>query len=236
MSPGFADALATAIASHAPLPAFARELTLDDAYRLQHEVTRARTGGATGGIKAGVTAPPMQSFLGIDHALIASLYADSRYENRCRIPYVEGRRLECELAIVVDGQGRPAAIAPAIEIVLVQFSRPADFSAANLLACNLGADAYIVGDPIPWDPSFNEAKVVLSRGGEVLNQAEMSDALGGPESASAWMWNEARRCGFECSEGTLLLGGACGTVVSSEEGQYRADFGDLGAVEFEVGS
>ena len=53
MSSKFSNELAAAIASHAALPAFEIERSLDDSYRLQHEVTRARTRGAVGGVKAG---------------------------------------------------------------------------------------------------------------------------------------------------------------------------------------
>ena len=236
MSSKFSDELAAAIASHAALPAFEIERSLDDSYRLQHDVTRARTQGAVGGVKAGVTAPGMQGLLKLDHALIGSLYADSRYESRCKIPYIEGRNLECEVAIIVDGEGRPASVAPAIEIVRVQFGRPTDLSASNLVACNLGADAYIVGEPIPWEPSFEHATVTLTRDDEVLNEAAMSDALGGPEPGARWMWQEARKRGLPCEEGTLFLGGACGAVVPAEVGRYHADFGSLGEIQFEITS
>ncbi len=236
MSSKFSIELAAAIASHAALPPFETERSLDDAYLLQREVTRARSEGAVGGVKAGVTAPAMQGFLKLDHALIGSLYADSRYESSCKIPYIEGRNLECEVAIIVDGEGRPKSVAPAIEIVRVQLERPSDLSAPNLVACNLGADAYIVGEPIPWEPSFNDATVTLTRGVDVLNQAAMSDALGGPEQAARWMWQEARKRGFRCEEGTLFLGGACGAVVPAAVGEYHADFGSLGEIEFEITS
>ena len=236
MSLKFADELSAAITRHAPLPAFETELSLEASYRLQHEVTRVRTQGAVGGIKAGVTAPPMQSFFKLDHALIGSLYADSRYGSGCRLPYVEGRNLECEVAIVVDGEGCPKAVAPAIEIVFVRFGRPTDMSAANLVACNLGADAFIVGDFVPWDPAFNDARVELSRADESLNEAAMREALGGPGRAATWMWEEAKLRGFECADGTLFMGGACGAVVPADVGVYRADFGRLGAVDFEITS
>ena len=236
MASKFSDELATAIRNHVPLPAFETDLSLDDAYRLQHEVTRARTQGAVGGVKAGVTAPGMQGLLKLDHALIGSLYAESRYESRCRIPYIQGRNLECEVAILVDGEGRPESVAPAIEIVRVQFGRPTDLSASNLVACNLGADAYIVGEPIPWEPSLNDATVTLTRGDAVLNQAAMTDALDGPEPGARWMWREARKRGLPCEEGTLFLGGACGAVVPAEVGRYHADFGSLGEIRFEIAS
>ena len=119
MSTDFADTLFQAIANRAELPEFDGGRTLEEAYRLQHEVTRRRASGGIGGIKAGVTAPALQKFFEIDHPLIGRLYEDARLASGCTIPFVEGRKLECEVAIIVDGEGVPRAIAPAIEIVLL---------------------------------------------------------------------------------------------------------------------
>jgi len=234
VSSDFSDALAGAISNHAVLPEFEAELSLDEAYRLQFAVAQKRARGGIGGIKAGVTAAALQAFFEIDHALIGRLYSDSRLASGCSFPHLEGRTLECEVAIIVDGEGRPKAIAPAIEIVLLRFARPADASAANLVACNLGADAYIVGNLVPWDPSFNEASVELRRGEEVLNRAALKDALGGPEQGARWIAREAKQRGFECEDDALFLGGACGSVVSAEVGPYTADYGRLGTIEFEI--
>ena len=110
----------------------------------------------------------------------------------------------------------------------------ADASAANLVACNLGADAYIVGEVLPWDPAFIDARVELRRGDEVVNRAAVTDALGGPQQAARWVAEEANRRGFELSDGTLILGGACGTVVPAAAGRYIADYGRLGTIEFEI--
>ncbi len=62
----------------------------------------------------------------------------------------------------------------------------------------------------------------------------MSDAIGGPEKSVPWIWNEASSRGFETRGDTLLLTGACGAVVPGERGHYKADFGALGTIEFEI--
>ncbi len=234
MSQPSAEAIAKAITDRAVLPAFEGECSLEEAYRLQAEVVARRAVEGVGGIKAGVTAPALQRFFGLEHAVLGSLYADGRLENGCSIDYVEGRNLECEVAILVDGEGLPQAIAPSIEVVLLRFARTEDASAANLVSANVGADAYIVGEFVDWDPAFNALRVELRRGDERLNEASLEDALGGPESGTHWIVGEARRRGFACEEGTLLLGGACGTVVPAEPGHYTADYGPLGRLHFEI--
>lgn len=229
-----AAALAQSIETHAPLPEVPRRFTLDDAYAIQHRVTALRCPHGAGGIKAGVTAERLQRLLGIDHALLGSLYGDARLAPGAVIAPLEGRLVECELAVVVDGAGEPTAVAPAIEIASVRLARPEDLSAASLVLCNVGADAYIVGDLLPWSPPYDGASVTLMRDGEVLDTAPLSDALGGPERATPWIWDEAIRRGFAADGETLLLTGACGKPVPAAPGRYSADFGALGELQFEV--
>ena len=226
--------VANALAARQPLPALQRMLSLEQAYDLQHMVTRMRCHDNRSGIKAGVTAPGAQQFFGVDRALIASLYGDGRQDNGCRLPFIDGRMLECETAVIVATDGTPLAIAPAIEIVLVQFSRPEDMTATNLVLSNLGADAYILGDFRDWSAPYDDTAVTLRRSGEVVNQARISDSLDGPESAVQWIVREASTRGFSLGEETLLLTGACGKVVPANVGEYSADFGPLGSISFEI--
>lgn len=232
--PKFAEELAAAIATHKPLPEFPTGISLEEAYAIQHRVTEARAPGQSGAIKAGVTSPIAQKFLQLDHALLGSLYSDCRLSVGDKFSKIAGRAIECEVAVWVDDQGHPTSIAPAIEVVLVNFSNRADMNASNLVACNLGADLFIVGDPVPWKPDFNETTVSLSRDDETLNKAAMKDAIGGPETATQWMWQEAQKRGFTLGEETLFLTGACGTVVPAEVGNHTADFGLLGTIEFQI--
>lgn len=227
--------IAEAIRTHSPIPEISATFDLGEAYRIQHEITSLRSPEGTDGIKAGVTAKAAQGYFGIDHALIASLYASSQHDAALNLPYLPGRKLECELAVIVDEHGTPKAIAPAIEIVLVQFARAEDMSASNLVVTNLGADKFIVGDFLDWAPSYEDASALLTLNGETVNTAVMSDAIGGPEKSVPWIWNEALSRGFETRGDTLLLTGACGTVVPGERGHYIADFGALGNIEFEIG-
>ena len=226
--------VARALGERAPLPAISKTLSLAQAYRLQHQVTRLRCPDDRGGIKAGVTAQGAQQFFGVDQPLIASLYGDGQQHDGCRLPFIDGRMLECEVAVTVAADGSPLAIAPAIEVVLVNFTRPEDMTAANLVLTNLGADGYILGEFQEWAPPYADAAVVLKRNDEIITQAAMTESLGGPESAVSWICTEAAERGFTLAPETLLLTGACGKVVPAEVGTYSADFGSLGSIHFEV--
>ena len=226
--------IAEAIATHKPIPEIDLSLELDDAYAMQHEITIRRSPEGTAGIKAGVTSHAAQNYFGLTHSLIGHLYVDSFHDHESSLPYIRGRKLECELAVIVDERGSPKAIAPAIEVVLVQFQRSSDISANNLVLTNLGADKYIIGDFLDWSPPYDDASAHLSFNGIPVNAANMSDAIGGPERSVPWIWQEANSRGYEFKGDTLFLTGACGTVIPADRGHYRADFGVLGRIEFEV--
>lgn len=226
--------IAEAISTGTPIPAIKKKVSLSEAYVLQHDVTRTVTGAKVAGVKAGVTAPAAQQFFSLDHALLGSIYEHGRLEQNSVIDFVAGRIVECELAVLIDQDGQPISVAPAIEFVRVNFERPEDMTAANLVLCNLGAEGFLVGDFLPWDKASEDLSVSLWRGSDVVNQADMSDAIGGPVHAAPWMYTEAIKRGFPLSGNTLLLTGACGTVVPAEKGQYLAEYGPLGKVEFEV--
>lgn len=226
--------LAEAIRAGEPWPPFGTPLELDRAYRIQHDVTRLRSSDPAGGVKAGVTAKPIQGFLGIDHALIGSLYGDTRREPGAAIAFLEGRIVECEVAVRVDAHGNPTAIAPAIEFVRLCFASPQDMSAGNLVATNMGTESYILGEFQPWDEELGSLPVELSRNGETINQTGTGEALGGPAEAVRWMWTEARERGHALAEGTVFLTGACGATPPAERGSYTADFNKLGSIRFTI--
>ena len=226
------DGFAQAIKAHAPLPEVEQTFDLEKAYTLQHQVTALRSAQGVGGVKVGVTNPQMQAFFGLDHALLGSLYGDGRLGDGASIQNIEGRGLETEFAVLVDSEGQPKAIAPAIEIVFVNFSRKSDTTAPNLVVGNLGADLFLVGEFLPWDSPHSDVTATLTRDGEVVNEASMNEALGGPAAALPWVWNEMKLRGYPIQDETLIMMGSCGGVVPGEVGSYAADYGPMGKLQF----
>ena len=226
--------LADAIRAGEPWPPIDVTLDLDEAYAMQHEVTRSHSGANVGGIKAGVTDPNIQKLLGLDQALLGSLYGPNQHEVGSSIPYLESRMIETEIALRIDAGGLPVAIAPAIEFVRLKFSTPTDMSAPNLVLTNLGAESFIVGDFQPWSEAFEDVPMVLKQGDEIANESHVSSALGGPTSAAAWMHREAVSRGYEPQGDTVFLAGLCGVAVAANVAEFTAEFGPLGTISFEI--
>lgn len=176
----------------------------------------------------------MQGFLGIDHALIGNLYGDTQHEPGAVIPFLEGRIVECEVAVKVDAYGNPNAIAPAIEFARLCFTSPQDMSAANLVVTNMGTESYILGEFHPWNEELGSHPVELISEGDTINQTDIGEALGGPAEAVRWMWTEAKERGHAVSDGTIFMTGACGATPPADRGSCTADFGKLGSFRFTI--
>ena len=228
------DGMAAAIRGGGTLPKMPAGLSLEDAYALQRKVVAAVAEGAVAGLKAGMTAAAGQQAFGLTHPLIGSLYESGRLSSGATFPSAPGVSLECEIGIVVDGNGAPKSAGPVIEVPRMAFADEADRNGPNLIACNIAADRYIVGAQQPLRDSYGDVQITLTRDGEEVCSAPASDALGGPQAALAWMLNEARERGLEIEDGMLLITGACGGIHPAVPGHYVADYGDLGRIEFTV--
>ena len=130
----------------------------------------------------------------------------------------------------MDGEGRPIACAPALELVSLNFARETDMNATNLLAANLGAEFIVLGEFQPWEKEFDDLAISLSHNGTPVNSGEVQDALGGPSLSAGLICSEARARGYDLTPDPILMTGACGHVVPAEKGKYEADFGTLGSV------
>jgi len=230
----FIQSLASAIEQGRALPAFPAGLSIDQAYDLQAQLTQRVFQGQAAGIKAGITTSAAQNYLGVGGPLIASLYRGQGLPNGAKIPFRPGASIECEMGIVVDKTGSVISAGPAMEFVALEFSQPEDFSVANILLANLAADKYLLGPQGEWLEDYSDVTVSLYRDEELLNQASIMEAIGGPQQALDWMLAEAENRRLPMPDSCLLMTGSCGEPVPALPGKYRADYGKLGVVEFEV--
>ena len=226
--------IANAINTRGLLPSFPSDLSLADGYEIQAAVVELVSNSAKAGIKAGITTPAMQAQFGVDHPLLACLYAQGALEPGAVIDSALRLNIECEIGVLIDSDGTPLAAGPAIELVGLRFASPGDVSAANLAAANVGAYQFIRGEQQSWRKSFADVRVSLTRDGEVVNEASMMEAMGGPHAAVPWIFEEAQRRQIPLDDQTYVMTGTCGSVVAGEAGHYIADYGDFGRIEFTV--
>ena len=233
-APELAPSIASAILAGEQLPTFDATMTLDEAYGVQHDVLGLCAPEGLAGIKAGMTTSDSQSFFGIDKFLLGGVCPETVQASGWVVPFRAGRLIECEVALRVDGGGRPIACAPALELVSLDFMREMDISATNLLAANLGAEFIVLGEFQPWKKEFDDLSISLLHNGMPASSGEAKDALGGPSSSAGLICSEARAQGYDWTPDLILMTGACGQVVAAKKGKYEAGFGALGSVLLEI--
>lgn len=184
------DAIALAIKTHSSIPPLPKGITVEDAYAALPHLVKRVTGDRPGGLKAGVTNTGIQAFLGLEEALLGMLYDSSAAKDGLDLPFVKGRKIECEMGIRLNADGSPQSVGPAVELVNLDFSIPEDLTAGNLVLCNMGTDRFILGDMTPWDQfDFSllaEVEVTVIHDGKKRLTTSPLDSLGGPQSALDW--------------------------------------------------
>lgn len=235
-------AIARSVIDGTRLPEFPQALSQQQADSVARQVAAAVAGGdhpqAFAGLKAGVTDAAVQKHLGLDEALIGHLYPGRRVEEGARLAMHRKALIECELAIQVNKQGRPLAVAPALEFVRLDFARREDLKPANLVATNLGAEAFLIGEARPWCAqtlaTLRNEPVLLFRDGTLVFEAALVGSLGGPEAALDWMLGRAEERGWMPTCDTWLLTGTLGQAIPFEAGSWRVEYESLRPIHFRI--
>ena len=235
-------------ASCAPLVQDHPDLSIDDAYRIQHaNVARRITGGARLiGRKVGLTSFAVQKQLGISEPDFGHLFDDmavidggtfdlSRTHNpraEAELAFVLGDRLAGPGVTAADVWSATAYVLPAIEII---DSRVADWAITivDTVADNASSLAFALGgapvgpDAVDW----SVAGMVLRKNGHVASTGAGAASLGHPVNAVVWLANRLGAAGESLRAGDVILSGALGPVIPVEPGDVvDADIAHLGRV------
>ncbi|MXZ55559.1 MAG: hypothetical protein F4227_03235 [Gammaproteobacteria bacterium] len=228
------EQIADALQTRSTLPEFPESLTVAEAYEIQNRVVAKFEDDSIIGLKAGLTSAGSQESIGVPHPILGRLFASGRLFSGTTLPIIPDRFLECEIGICLDESGDPSSVCPVIELPRIAFGLSAEVTGPNLIACNVAADSYILGDCVESPTSFDDRSVELKRDGKTLYQAKLTEPLGGPSESLAWMINESQSRRFSIPNEALMLTGACGGIHPASPGSYVADYGSLGSVEFEI--
>ena len=228
------DRLFRAIKHGEPIPPFPENLDIPDAYEVQKKVSKRIYSSKLVGLKAGVTSEEMQNALRISSPLIGGLFQENRLDENPKLTFREGRLIECELGIFSDINGNVQAVCPAIEFAVLDFEKKTDLSGPNLVASNVAVEKFLLGKKSIDVDSLSKEQCSLFRGNTQVNDAYIGDSLGGPREAAKFIAGEALRRGYALQEECVFLSGACGDVIKAEPGEYRAEFGGLGELRFEI--
>lgn len=218
------------------------DLTLDDAYDIQHRFVGLRKEPITG-YKAALTAPQAQQAMGITVPIIGVLFADGAFNNDAPIELHKQALLETEIGFVCGSAITQAVSQTSVLdymtgcMAMIEVASPNLATKPNgldLIATNAASYGYITSGVQPNDAAVNDLAVTLCRGDETLLAGTSGEPLGGQLQALTWLVNQTLARGYEILPGHLLMTGSIGGMTPATDGAYRADFGSLGNIDFSI--
>ncbi len=243
------DALVTAHANGALKPVLAdgySDLTLDDAYKVQKALASERAqSDPISGFKAALSSRVAQKARGIDTPIYGVLFQsgecrtgkilDTGHFGRCLLETEIGYRLLDSIREVpTPGEVRSLVTAfPMLEFPDIGFDKPDRMGTFDLVAGNSASASYMVGQAAT-EIEPDEVVVSLYRDKEKVYEGKGTDAMDNQWNAVGWLIQQIIEAGYEIKEGQYLMTGSLGMPIPCIPGQYVADYGSFGRIEFEA--
>ncbi len=251
----YARDLHAAITSGAMLPRLGYvlpEADLDDAYRIQkHYVKEVLKQQTIGGFKGAGASAGAQASMGIPGPLTGVLPKEGRMDygggvelvgkvsDRFIVETEIGYVFAVDIAneVLTDAQMKDAveSIMPVIELPNDVSSQVNTLALTENVASNIGSERFLVGPakkPSEVDP--DDLPIKLTVDGKVLHETNGGIAKGGQWYNLRYIVNQLVSQGYTIPRGAVVICGALGGVHKAVGGRYRADFSDLGIIEFRV--
>jgi len=223
------------------------DITFEDAYAIQAEVTARKVAGGSKviGHKVGLTSKAMQRSSEIDEPDYGHLMDYMMIADGAIVPHADYciPRVELELAFVL---GQPLSgpgvglldvlrateyVVPSIEIIDARVQNPRKIF--DTISDN-GAAAGIIlgGHPVgPHDIDLRWVAGALYRNTDIEETGVAIGVLGHPAMGIAWLANKLGEHGTTLEPGHIVLSGSFVRPVWADPGDtLRADFGELGVV------
>jgi 2-keto-4-pentenoate hydratase len=234
------DEIVTSWREQRTLPNIDETLTIDSAYRVQTRSVRERLHGASpAGFKAGLTSAPAQARFKSSDAVAGVLFKEGALSSTSTLSLREMRGLyiEVEVAMRIGTPiDRPLAdvaalrehvdgIGPAIELPNLDYTQPQTLDAIDIVATNVAAAKYIVGDfasPQQRDPNATDVRLVCND--KEMFTGKGTDSLGDQWRAALFLVNKMVEQGWQLEPGQILLTGSLGRMLPGTTGHCVASY------------
>lgn len=250
----FAEKLLSAHKQRQPIPHLSQvqaSAVPASAYQIQQSYVKLRqVNDPIAGFKAGLTSKAGQKKFAVSQALSGILFSSGHVTDASQIKLSNAGKLMLETEIgfilsadinkpitqVSDLKGKTASLVSVIELPDIGFVSPKQIKGIDLIAANVASHQFVMGTPVSIGDikDLNQLAVKLSHNGKKVNQGLGSDTLGDQWEALLWLVNQLISQGYQLSAGELLITGALGKMIPAAKGDYQADFGALGKIDFKI--
>jgi 2-keto-4-pentenoate hydratase len=228
--------------------------TIADAYELQrafvHALVEAGDWGSVVGYKAALTAPQAQQMMGATEPVVGVLFSGGERLAQRTISVDRPVMLETELGFRLN---RPIDTAPTESITptyiehvspMIELAAPnleQRPNAVDLIASNSATYGFIAGSAYNTDwqdattrPDLDRLSINLFQGDDILHAETAGSIMQGQWHAVTWLVNALLELGYPLAKEHLLMTGSIGALHPGKPGEYRAEYGQLGNIEFNL--
>ncbi len=234
------DEIVTSWREQRSLPNIDETLTIDSAYRVQTRSVRERLHGESpAGFKAGLTSAPAQARFKTNDAVAGVLFKGGAVPSTSTVSLhaMRGLFIEVEVAMRIGTPiDKPLAdvaalrthidgVGPAIELPNLDYAQPPSLDAVDIVATNVAAAKYIVGEfasPQQRDPNATDVRLVCND--KEMLTGKGTDALGDQWRAALFLVNKMVAQGWTLERGQILLTGSLGRMVPGTTGHCVASY------------
>ena len=223
------------------------DASLEEAYMVQrYFVRRMLETEEIGGYKAAGVANPapeypliaMMPASGVFYAsdeVVIDLADDPNRHVENEIGFIFDKAITAPVADVATLRTHVESIVAIVEVPGNPVEEQQPGTENDIVAWNINGKDMILGEPHDPDAIDPDAiEITFTRDGEVINEARGDMAAGGQWHTLLKTVNHIIEQGYTLEPGHIITNGALNKILKAETGRYRADYGPLGVIEFEV--
>ncbi len=248
-----AQVLTEAHFSGKPIPMITKissGIHIPQAYAVQYQFVKALTKRSRiTGYKAGLTSKVSRDRFQFIEPIGGVLFESGFLADNTQIEINKYRRLNIEVEIGLLVGSRIAepptniddllekihGAVPVVELPDLGFESIGQVTGLDLIAANVCSGNYIIGKSKFLDGyEMDELTAELYWFEDLVNAGQGTEVYGGPLGSALWLVNKALELGYEIEAGHILLTGAIGEMIPAQIGVYKANFGKLGMLTFQV--
>jgi 2-oxopent-4-enoate/cis-2-oxohex-4-enoate hydratase len=231
----------------APLSESTPDLTLEQAYGLQHQLEQALVGRGERvvGYKVGFTTAALQERHGLAEPVLGFMLGSGVYGSGDAVPLSRfvAVGVEVEVAFLLRSDLAGPGVTAASALLAVEGAMPSfeliDFRLSgtprgtDVVADGVYTNAIVLGRPLTSLGGIDLALegVVFEQDGQIVATQTAAEVLGNPLVSLAWAANILGRMGRGLRAGEVVLSGSISKVLRPTAGQsVRASFTRLGSV------
>lgn len=228
------------------------DITTDDAYQIQTQVTKSRveSGARVVGRKIGLTSQVMMDMLKVHEPDYGPLFDDQMYLDGCKIDRSKmiQPRIEAEIAFLINKDLKgpsctafqvldsTSGILASLEII---DSRISDWKIKiqDTVADNASCWGFVVSPRVfsPLNLDLRVLGLAVYKNGELISTAAGAAVMGNPLESVAWLVNKLAAYGEMLKAGDIILSGSLVGAFPIEKGdRVDAVFDRIGSVSVNI--